>query len=737
MHLFFQHHAVVKNALQKGVSPHTMRYFKHTTVKWCARALVILPFLWLLLRATFALAQTPLTPSNRTPGWLSPPPPFPTWGDSAPETRPWAGWLWERVRYANLGGRKQLLFSEYLGRQRPALGDLDGDGDLDLLLGVQSGRVLVFLNIKQGGQPQWEMTNDSLMVTVGTPQSGQPLQVTAMAAPTLGDIDQDGDLDLLVGAHSGALLFFENIGNRLVPEFTLRSHRFAGIHAQSGISPALADINGDGLLDLALGLENGAVWLLHNVGTPSQPRFCPIPAVMQERAPKTLQAAAFCPLPAQKITHNALHASPAWVDWDGDGDLDLLIGNHQGQLLHWRNIGNAQHGVWEKAHDGFRLLRSAGMAAPAFADLNRDGKPDLLLGSAGEYLAFYTNITPSKQSQRTSLNSVALPLHQVNHNVLSLARLGRSGDMLHFSAADLNGDGMLDLALGSRSGALRLLHNQSTPMSLGFSAPQALPTLANPQRRDSHPALGDLDHDGDADLLLGSKNGTLEWIENVGNHHTSSWRVRTTHFAQARTHGSSVPILHDINQDGRLDVVLGDTAGKPVVIRNLHQARFVVDPSLQGLLAQHLFSRQDPPLAWPHRGGQTNPPLGVNLHGALPVVFPAVISHQTKGLTPKTLSRDWLMWLEPNGVIEAGSPVVNVFASTHGLGNMGQGNSPTNNINNPLFYAPAGSKAFIAQLYPKQGPWLLISTPIGGLLGWQAKIPLQPTKTLLAQSPVH
>ena len=53
------------------------------------------------------------------------------WGESAPETRPWAGWLWQRVRYATLGGKQQWLFGGHVGRQCPAVGDLDGDGDLD------------------------------------------------------------------------------------------------------------------------------------------------------------------------------------------------------------------------------------------------------------------------------------------------------------------------------------------------------------------------------------------------------------------------------------------------------------------------------------------------------------------------------------------------------------------------------------------------------------------------------
>src|SRR5262249_189080 len=95
----------------------------------------------------------------------------------------------------------------------PALGDLDADGDLDAVVGESLGTLLYYKNTRSATNPV------SPPQTAGAnPRNGR--DVGNYAAPTLADVDGDGDLDAFVGNDSGTVAFFQNIGNASSPNFT-------------------------------------------------------------------------------------------------------------------------------------------------------------------------------------------------------------------------------------------------------------------------------------------------------------------------------------------------------------------------------------------------------------------------------------------------------------------------------------------------------------------------------------
>ena len=190
----------------------------------------------------------------------------------------------------------------------PAFGDLDGDGDADMLLGEWRDRMAWYRNDGRGWLtrnrllPRWRMA-DSAAATLTRGRN---------TTPTLGDLDGDGDLDLIVGESSGMLNYYRNDGGRAKPDFRLVSDEFQEIDVGRRSAPALVDLDGDGDLDLAVGSELSGLRLFLNEGTPREPVFV-------ETEPFARDVPAF--------------AAPAIADIDGDGDLDLFTGGNGGGLI--------------------------------------------------------------------------------------------------------------------------------------------------------------------------------------------------------------------------------------------------------------------------------------------------------------------------------------------------------------------------------------------------------------------
>ena len=196
----------------------------------------------------------------------------------------------------------------------PAFGDLDGDGDDDVILGEWRDVVAYYRNDRDpsdtggGAMPQWTLV-DSAAATLTRGRN---------TTPALGDLDGDGDLDLLLGESSGALNYYRNVGTRRAPDFELVSDEFQDIDAGRRSIPALVDWDGDGDLDLALGSEGSGIRIYLNEGSRSEPIFV-------ETDP--------FPLPVPSF------AAPNFTDLDGDGDVDLVSGGVGGGLTVYRKGG--------------------------------------------------------------------------------------------------------------------------------------------------------------------------------------------------------------------------------------------------------------------------------------------------------------------------------------------------------------------------------------------------------------
>ena len=416
----------------------------------------------------------------------------------------------------------------------PSLGDLDGDGDLDLLVGERIG---TFHYYENNGGPLF-----SFVERTGTANPLNGVNLDERSTPAFVDLDRDGDLDVVAGDRGTTFRLFENTGSATNPAFVQRTgaaNPFEGVEHEIGDfpTPAFGDLDADGDFDLVAG-SVGFVFVLENSGDATNPAFG------QPQLDPSIDLS------------GVGYATPALADLDGDGDLDLVVGSFSGGLLLFENTGNAST-VSFVARTGsaspLDVLDLGSYSAPALADLDGDGDPDIVVGEADEDLNFVRNDAHSLLRRTGSAN----PLEGLTVGSFPAPTLG-----------DLDDDGDFDLVSGDDNGTFHYFENmgsRTSPVFLartGFDNPFVLVDVGS----YTTPVLADLDGDGDLDLVSGEgQRGVFEplnYFENTGTP-TSPAFIQRTGSANPLSGAlissvATAPALGDLDGDGDLDLLIGE-----------------------------------------------------------------------------------------------------------------------------------------------------------------------------------
>ena len=471
--------------------------------------------------------------------------------------------------------------------------DFDLDGKKDLFAYGERG-VVVYRNTAQNGEAvSWQKRADPLLTTGFSGKIN--LIVNAADVPAITDIDGDGDVDILVYnfAIGGYIRYNQNLsvelfGNADSLEYAITTRRWGefeecdcnlfafngetcedvsnGRVQHAGGKALLAfDNDGDGDMDLLGGHEQCIeLYFFENMGDADSAYM----TGYSDMFPDDVNPSNFYIFPAG-----------FYEDLDFDGVKDLMVTpsfeenylygiNFAQSNWYYRNVGSNDNPDFQYQESDFLqgdMLDLGENAVPTFIDLDADGNSDLIVAANGNwngdnYSGFVVELSHNGDPENPAYE-------RTSSDYLGLSSLNLINPAINL--ADADADGVVDLIYSgirfpNELEAWLIMNQAETGLPANFDVDNRIQImLPESMVTRDHPTFVDIDEDGQVDLLVGKQNGALEYHRNSGSFSFSledpAFLGIDRDFSLERR--NTVASVIDIEQNDLDDLIVSDSRG--------------------------------------------------------------------------------------------------------------------------------------------------------------------------------